>query len=162
PRDKVSYKPLVVAEKDPIRHKYGFFDWITMVRDESTGMLAAQEYVQRFDPQKPIIWYFAEQFPDSYKLFFTAPGRIKIETSKLLADAGAAARVDFREHNDPRDLLKGDTDRHYGDLRYNFLVWMTNRDTQGGFAGLTQFTTDPRTGETISASILMNDFQIKD
>jgi hypothetical protein len=162
PADKLTYQPMTVAEKDPIRHKYGFFDWIIMNRDPDSGLLGAQQYVQRFDPQKPIVWYFAPQFPDNYKQFFLGQGGVKDQTNQLLSDAGAAARVDFREHNDPRDLPTGDTDRHYGDLRYNFLVWMTDRDTQNGFAGLTQFTTDPRTGEIMSASILMNDFAIKD
>src|SRR5205814_1780823 len=58
----VTYKPLEVAEKDPIRHKYGFIESITETRDEDSGQLAARELVTRFDPTRPIVWYFGQGF----------------------------------------------------------------------------------------------------
>jgi hypothetical protein len=166
PMNEVTYKPLVVAEKDPIQHKYGPIVWNTLVRDDQTGQLASRAFVDRFDPTKPIIWYFANGFPDAYKPFFTGPGGAKDQTNQLLMDSGAAARVDFREYNDPRDATLDANGqvipRQYGDVRYNFAVWLADRDTQDSFAGLTSFVIDQRTGETLSASITMNDFQIND
>ena len=39
--DAEAYVPLVVDEKDPIRHKYGAFEFIAMDRDPTTQLLAA-------------------------------------------------------------------------------------------------------------------------
>ena len=68
----------------------------TLVRDDDSGLLAARQLVDRFDPEKPIVWYFAEGFPE-YKPFFTGPNGIKDQTNQLMKDAGVAARVDFQE-----------------------------------------------------------------
>lgn len=56
----------------------------------------------------------------------------------------------------------GEKPRVYGDVRYNFIRWLSDKDAQDSFAGIAQFITDPRTGETLSASINLNDFAIKD
>jgi hypothetical protein len=150
------YPVLEVAEKDPIRHKYGPIEYTTIVRDNDSGQLAARELVMRFDPRKPITWYFEQGFPADYKKVFLDPKGIKDQTNALLEKAGVQARVDFKEWND------GGVERHYGDVRYSFLRWISDRDMQSYWAGVTQFVPDPRTGETLSASINFNDFAIKD
>jgi hypothetical protein len=153
---KPDYTPLELAEKDPIRHKYGPIEYTTIVRDDDSGQLAARQLVMRFDPRKPITWYFEQGFPEQYKKVFNDPKGIKEQTNALLQKAGVAARVDFKEWND------GNVERHYGDVRYSFLRWISDRDMQSYWAGVTQFVPDPRTGETLSASINFNDFAIKD
>src|SRR5580693_705099 len=54
-----TYVPMPLAEKDPIRHKYGAFDLIPTFRDTTTGLLSADDFVERHDPNKPIVYYFA-------------------------------------------------------------------------------------------------------
>jgi hypothetical protein len=155
-----TYKPLQVAEKDPIRHKYGPIELITIDRDETSGQLASRELVNRFDPTKPIVWYFAEGFPEKYKGVFTDPGGIKDQTNQLMKDAGAAATLDFQ--NFDANLPDGQSPRQYGDVRYSFLRWVSDKDMQTYWAGVTQFVVDPRNGQTISSSISFNDFAIQD
>ena len=41
PLDQVTYKPLELAEKDPIRHKYGWFDLVT---DNNANLLSIGVY----------------------------------------------------------------------------------------------------------------------
>lgn len=160
PLEAVTYNPLEVPEKDPIRHKYGPIEFTTISRDDSSGQLTARQLVTRFDPQKPIVWYFAEGFPAEYKGVFTNKGGIADQTNELLLDAGAKARVSFRNFDE--DLIPGEAPRQYGDVRYSFLRWVSDRDMQSFWAGVTQFVVDPRTGEAISSSISFNDFAIKD
>jgi len=155
-----TYAPLQVAEKDPIRHKYGPIQLTTIDRDPTSGMLAARQLVARFDPTKPIVWYFAEGFPENYKSVFTAAGGLADQTNALMKQAGAAATVSFKNFDE--DLPDGQAPRQYGDVRYNFLRWVSDEDMQSFWAGVTQFVLDPRTGETISSSISFNDFAIKD
>lgn len=168
-----AYQPLILDEKDPIRHKYGPIEFIGVNRDEDSGQLAATEYVMRFNPKKPIIWYFEQGFPQDYKRFFTDPGGIADQTNQILQASNADARVEFREADDERDQPPGIGDfpadmqaklkvRKFGDVRYNFLRWVSDRDMQGVFAGVTQFFTDPRSGETKNSTIVFNDFAIKD
>ncbi len=167
-----SYQPLVVGEKDPIHHKYGPIQFIGVSRDENSGQLAARAMVMRFDPAKPIVWYFDQGFPDNYKPYFTGPGGIAEQTNAILEKAQVAARVSFKNFDEdlPADFLndKNLSDaqkaagRQFGDVRYNFLRWMSDKDMQDSYAGVTQFTVDPRTGESLSASIVFNDFAIKD
>ena len=158
-----TYQPLVVAEKDPIRHKYGTIDFIATNRDPNSGLLAAEQMAIRFDPMKPFTWYFAPGFPEAYKAFYTTAGGIADQTNQLFADAKAPARVNFLNYNDLNTLGDGlGPNRVYGDVRYSFLRWMSDEDMQDGFAGVTQFVTDPRTGEALSSSISFNDFAIQD
>lgn len=166
-----TYQPLIVGEKDPIRHKYGWFDWIPITRDNDSGQLAAQQYVERFDPAKPIVWYFEEGFPENYKAFFTDPTNgLAVKTNAVLAQAGAAARVEFHNWEElPKYTIDGvdnlpETQQrpHFGDPRYSFIRWSSDKDAEDIFAGVTQFVTDPRNGETLSSSIVINDFALKD
>ena len=155
-----TYQPLELAEKDPIRHKYGPLQYTKVGRDPNSGMLAARQLVMRFDPEKPIVWYFAQGFPESYKAWFTQPGGVVERTNAILEASGAKARLTFK--NFDQDLAEGEAPRQYGDVRYNFIRWLTDKDSEDLFAGVAQFVTDPRTGETLSASINLNDFAIKD
>src|SRR5215831_2717284 len=99
PASKVTYQPFPIAEKDPIHRKYGPFLWTTWNRDPSSGQTAATQYVGRFDPQKPIVWYFDRGFPANYQAFFVTssnaqdPATIQGATNALLMAAGATARV---------------------------------------------------------------------
>jgi hypothetical protein len=190
--DQVTYTPFPIAEKDPIHRKYGPFLWTTWNRDPQSGQTAATQFVGRFDPTKPITWYFDRKFPDGYKAFFRNsantvasddPTTIRGATNALLAAAGAAARVDFKEYSDgipTKDNLKTEGDctaaglwwdtgacysqppRQYGDIRYNFLRWVSDEDLQDAFAGVTMPGFDPRTGEIVNEGIEFNDFAIKD
>lgn len=167
PPEAITYKTLELGEKDPIRHKYGVFETITIVRDNNSGQLASRELVNRWDPQKPINWYFAKGFPDDYKKVFTTPGKpddpttIEGQTNQLMKDSGAAARLSFHEWNEP--AADGTPiEREYGDVRYSFVRWVSDRDMQTFWAGLTPSFNDPRTGETLSATLTLNDFAIKD
>jgi hypothetical protein len=165
-----TYVPLEIAEKDPIRHKYGPIQFTTIDRDPTTGLLAARQLVDRFDPTKPIVWYFAEGFPTQYMSVFTQAGGIADQTNQLFKDASAAAvaagnppitaTVSFKNFDE--DLPDGQAPRQYGDVRYNFLRWVSDEDMQSFFAGVTQFVIDPRTGESLSSSITFNDFAIQD
>jgi uncharacterized protein DUF4953 len=155
-----SYQPLVVAEKDAIRHKYGFFETIAINRDEDSGQVAGTSLVNRFDPEKPIVWYFTKDFPAEYKKFFTDPNGIADQTNKIFEDVGAKARVSFKEYD--QDLAEGEHPREYGDIRYNFINWISDRDTQDAFAGLESPVIDPRTGEMIGSTVTLSDFAIKD
>ncbi len=183
---KPTYQPLIVAEKDPIRHKYRAFEFIAENRDPNSGLLAAQQMVERFDPNKPIVWYFTQGFPTQYMTYFTCQGTVpgsspvqqmadlcgkmgtseaqtlEAQTNQLMTDAGAASRVSFLNYNDQATFGDGaGPNRQYGDVRYSFFQWLSDKDIQDGFAGVTQFITDPRTGETLSAQITINDFEIK-
>ncbi len=183
PTQQLTYQPLTIDEKDPIRRKYGTIDWVPWVRDLSTGLLGARQLSARFDPQKPITWYLAQGWPAQYYYLFTcnqAPSAatpiktphgepcveantIEGQTNQLLQDAGVPARLTFLNYND--DKVFGDAagpNRVYGDIRYSFLRWITDIDTGADFIGVTQFVPDPRTGETISASINIQNFDLQD
>lgn len=184
PTDKLTYQPLEVAEKDPIRHKYGTIDMFTLSHDPDTGLATSKQFPMRYDPQKPsVVYYFSQDFPGTesakklnaahpemltstydYKSIFLGPGGIKETTNKLLADAGAKIVLDFREFDAPED---GDTTntahpRTWGDIRYNWVGWGPDFDNGAGYSGVTSFTADPRTGEIISTMINVQEHNYKD
>ena len=160
PMEQITYKTMEVPEKDPIRHKYGWFETISISRDDDSGQLASRQLVNRFDPDQPINWYFAPEFPDQYKGVFNGPGGIAERTNKLLSDAGVKARLSFTDYKD--GLKDGEKPRQVGDIRYSFVVWIADQDVQSYWAGLTPSVNDPRTGESISSTVWLNDFAIKD
>ncbi len=161
PLSEVTYKPLVVAEKDLIQHKYGFLQNITQNLDPNSGMLAGQQQVIRFDPQKPIVWYFAQGFNPAYKHYFTDPNTgIVDRTNAVLQASGVPARVTVKEYD--QDLAPGQPPRQYGDIRYSFLVWMSDQFSQETFAGVTIPVVDYRTGESMAANIAFNEFAFQD
>jgi hypothetical protein len=89
----VTYKPMELGEKDPIRRKYGPITMTSWARDNDSGMLAARELAIRFDPEKELVWYFAKGYPEEYKSFFTAKGGIVDQTNQIFEKAGASAPV---------------------------------------------------------------------
>lgn len=157
PVSAITYQPLILDEKDPIQHKYGPFWIIGAVRDLDSQLVAARQMVVRFDPTKPLTFYFDQGFPEEQKQYFLAPGTgVKDQTNKLWKDAGVAIRVDFKDWND------GGVERHYGDIRYNFLRWISGLDSGNSYLGVMQYQADPRTGEFISVSINCVDFPEQD
>jgi hypothetical protein len=91
---------------------------------------------------------------------------VQAATNKLLADADAAsqaaggpgvkARLEFHDWND------GGVERRFGDVRYNFLRWVSDQDTGVGWDGATWPGYDPRTGEVVNQSITIQQFDIQD
>lgn len=159
-----SYVPLIVDEKDPIRHKYGAIDMVLPYRDTDSGLLGAKQAVNRFNPNKDIVFYFAAGMPDVYRTFFTGPGGVVEKTNDILTKAGAKGRLKMFNYNDKDTYLDGKgPDRQYGDPRYSFIVWHSDLDTSvGGLLGVEQQFADPRTGETISSSVNVYDYAFKD
>jgi hypothetical protein len=150
-----SYVPMPIAEKDPIRRKYGAFTMAPLFRDPDTGLLSAQEFVMRFNPNKPIVFYFAPGVPEYVKTFFT--DRLTAATNaNVFAKANAPARLHFKNY-DADGVI-----RQVGDPRYSFVNWHSDIDTGSGLLGIAQFFSDPRTGETISASINVFEAPLKD
>ncbi len=178
PTPEANYKVLEIAEKDPIRHKYGTFDQFTITRDKDTGLLASRSLVSRLNTNKTNVYYIAPGFPERYKRILRGviPGvgtadddklafrknNIKDETNKLLADAGAACAkldtncIDFKEWND------GGIEREYGDVRYHWIAWSSDNDQGNGFAGVNSWVTDPRTGERLETMINIQDYNVHD
>jgi hypothetical protein len=171
----LTYKPFAIAEKDPIRTKYGPIQSTVWNRDNTTGLIAATQFVNRFDPQKPIVWYFDQNFPAYYKPVFvggTPPGApagtpsnpgIQTATNKLLADTGVPARVTFLNYNDATTYGDGQgPSRNFGDIRYNFLRWVSDQDSENTYSGVTMPGVDPRDGEVVNDGIQFNDQALRD
>jgi hypothetical protein len=159
-----SYVPMPVAEKDPIRHKYGAFEITPIYRDSSTTLLGAQQLVSRFDPNKDIVYYFAPGMPQVYRDFFVKTLVDKSNTSifSLTGGKGRLKMLNYDDYQTYGDGLgvdgQGGKDkhtivRHYGDPRYSFINWHSDLDNGSALLGIAQFFNDPRTGETISATV---------
>ena len=163
PVDPSSYTPLVIAEKDPILHKYGPLHVTNWSRDYQTGLLAARQLVTRFNPNAPIVFYFAPGFPDPMKATWKG---IAAQTNAIFKKIGAKARVTFLDYDDATTLGDGKGPaRQFGDIRYNFLRWISDLDAGApgvGTIGATQQQTDLRTGRLLSASINFYNFPLRD
>jgi hypothetical protein len=152
-----TYVPLEIAEKDPIRHKYGTLDSFTITRDPDTGLLASRQFATRHDPTKPIVWYFAPDVPERYKNVFLDPTvGVKDVTNQLLKDAGATAQLDFKEWN------ADGIERQFGDIRYHWIGYSPDFDNGAFYSGVTSSTIDPRTGQILSSMINIQDHNYKD
>lgn len=140
------YVPQVIAEKDPVNKKYGSFQVLNVFMDPDSGLLGAQSLLQRWNPNRadPVVFYFAEGFPPKFKPMFET---IKAETNRVLEEAGASLRIDFRDHD------WDGVDRKLGDLRYSFATWHQDIETTRGLLGYGPSSPDPRTGEIISANL---------
>lgn len=166
PMKDVTYKPLELGEKDPIRRKYGPITHTTFARDQDSGLLASREFAIRFDPEKELTWYFAKGYPEENKKFFTAPNGIVDQTNAIFEKAGAKVRLKVKNFDEdlpaewPEYMKK--RGREYGDVRFNFIRWMSDLDVGAPFIGVAQFVPDPRTGEALSASINIADFPLKE
>lgn len=166
PLEEITYKTMEIGEKDPIRRKYGPITMTAYARDNDSGMLAAREMVIRFDPNKEMVWYFAKGYPEQYKRLFNAPNGIVAQTNAIFEKAGAKVRLVVKNYDE--DMPESATDaekkrgREYGDVRYNFIRWVSDLDAGAPFIGVAQFVPDPRTGEALSASINIADFPLKE
>ncbi|HEY3447780.1 MAG TPA: zinc-dependent metalloprotease [Myxococcales bacterium] len=146
------YVPEVIGEKDPVNKKYGSFQVMNAFRDEKSGLLSSKNFIQRWNPNRadPAVYYFAPGFPEKFKPMFQT---IKEQTNKVLEDAGAKLRVDFQEWDAPRPGGTEKYERHVGDLRYSFIVWHQDIDGTRGLLGYGPSSSDPRTGEVLSANV---------
>ena len=165
-----TYVAMPVSEKDPIRHKYGAFEIQPLYRDQNSGLLSAQQLVMRFDPNKDIVYYFAPGMPKEYRDFFVKTMADKTNAN-ILAKTGGKTKSgdavklkflnfdDFKDYGDGKGVDGEGSDDHpklarqYGDPRYSFINWHSDLDNGSGLLGIAQFFTDPRTGETISATV---------
>ncbi len=183
--NSTAYVPLVLDEKDPIRHKYGLFEIIPVDRDTNSNLLAARELVTRWNPLKPVTYYFASDVPYNVKDAFLghrtydstsdqaldvnldcstkgcarAPDGIKDLTNNLMQKAGNKTfSVDFLDWND--EARFGDAqgpNRQYGDVRYNFIHYVPDIDANTGWLGYGPSASDPRTGEILNATVNIAD-----
>lgn len=151
PQAELTYKPLELEEKDPIRRKYGAFTIVKHARDRASTMLAARELVLRYDPEKPMTYYFAKGYPEEYKSIFLGPAGIVAQTNELFERSGVKMRLVVK--NFDQDLAEGELPREVGDVRYSFIRWNSDLDSGAPFAGVAQFFADPRTGELMTTSI---------
>ena len=81
-------------------------------------------------------WYQGLEIPHTQWGRFES--RIALAGRRLLeifADAGVKARVSFK--NFDQDLGYDQAPREYGAVRYNFLRWVSHRDMQTYWAGVT-------------------------
>jgi hypothetical protein len=150
-----SYVPMPIAEKDPIQHKYGAFEFTAPYRDPNTTLLGADTYVTRHNPAKDIVYYFSPGMPAQYQKFFTQAGGLQDQTNNnVLAKTGAKGRLKFLNYNDATTLGDGQgPSRGVGDARYNFIVWHSDLDNGSQLLGVANPFVDPRTGEIISADV---------
>ncbi len=157
------YVPLVIGEKDNIRHKYGALRNVVFSRDTASGLMAANEYALRYDPNQPITVYLAQGWPaDMLAAEMANPptgvwrrkGGIVDQTNQILAKAGAKAQLNVLNYNDETTFGDGQGPaRQVGDIRYSFMQWISDLDSDSPFLGVMQPTPDPRTGQEISASL---------
>jgi len=148
-----TYVPFPIAEKDPIQHKYGAFQTIIPYRDTTTQLLGAQQLVGRFNPNKDIVYYLAPGMPDVYKQFFINT-LVPQTNATILSKSGGKGQLKMLNYNDATTFGDGAGPiRANGDPRYSFINWHSDLDNGSGLLGIAQFFTDPRTGETISASV---------
>jgi hypothetical protein len=145
-----TYVPMPLNEKDPINHKYGAFKMDIPYRDTSTGLLGADSYVVRHDPNKPIVYYFAPGMPKAYQEFFV--NQVQPQTNSAVFPKNKA--LQFLNYNDDTTYNdgKGPT-RNVGDPRYSFIQWHSDLDNGSGLLGIAQFFADPRTGQAISTTV---------
>ncbi len=159
-----TYVPMPLAEKDPIRRKYGAFEVQPIYRDTSSGLLTSQSLVARFNPNHDIVYYFAPGMPEVYKQFFIKAGGLVEQTNNsILAKSGGKGRLKMFNYND--DTTYGDGKgpiRMYGDPRYSFINWHSDLDNGSALLGIAQFFVDPHSGETLSASVNLFEGNFKD
>jgi len=188
--DPTAYVPMVLDEKDPIRHKYGLFEIVPINRDPSSQLLAAQEMVQRWNPRKPTTYYFASDVPDyikdaflGHRVYDSADSQaadttgqcldashctrntdgIMTLTNTLMKNAGNTTfSVNFLNWNDATTFGDGvGPVRAYGDVRYSFIHFVPDIDANTGWYGYGPSAADPRTGEILNASVNLSDAALK-
>ena len=115
-------------------------------RDSKTGILSARNVPPALEPEP--------QRARGLLLPQGLPREVQADVrgdqgrdERILEKAGAKLRIDFREWND------GGKERHFGDLRYSFVTWHQDIDSTRGLLGYGPSSSDPRTGEVISANL---------
>jgi hypothetical protein len=181
--DPNAYVPLVVDEKDPIRHKYGAFEFIAMDRDPVTQLYAGTQMTARWNPLKPETYYFTSNVPywlvddflghrsydsdsdmalDTAQTCLTqgctrAADGVQQQTNALLKQAGvpdSGLRFTFLNWNDAQTFGDGQgPSRQYGDVRYSFVQYVGDIDQDTGWTGYGPSAADPRTGELLNATV---------
>ncbi len=151
-RGPSSYVPEYIAEKDPVNKRYGAFQLLNLYVDGGSGLLGGKRLLRRFDPNatEPAVFYFSKGFPEKFKPMFLDPEEgIGPITNKIMEDAGASLRFEFKDHD-----FDG-VERKSGDIRYNWVNWTGDQFAGGGVLGVGYGDADPRTGEVISANVNM-------
>ncbi|HKU44712.1 MAG TPA: zinc-dependent metalloprotease [Polyangiales bacterium] len=147
-KQREAFESQVIKEKDEVNKKYGAFQLLSIYRDPESGLLDAHALLQRWNPQRPsddpVVFYFHPGFPERFKPMFQ---EIEAQTNQVMEQAGATLRFAFREWND------GGIERHFGDIRYSFVVWHQDIDSTRGLLGYGPSAADPRTGELLNANL---------
>ena len=171
-----TYMPLVIPEKDNIQRKYGVIVQRIPSIDLSTSLWGSRQLAIRHDPSaKQITYYFAPGVPQSHKLYFGNPddpnctdgcvysgggGGIIDQTNALFQAANATTKLVVMDYN--AKLQPGQPPRQVGDIRYSFLRWLSDQTIDQPWGAVTQFVSDPRSGQIISTSINNDDFPWQD
>lgn len=146
--EREAFKADVIKEKDEVNKRFGAFQILSIYRDPESGLLDAHSLLKRWNPSRPsddpVVFYFHPGFPERFKPMFE---EIAKDTNAIMAQAGASLRFAFREWDD------GGIERHFGDLRYSFVVWHQDIDTTRGLLGYGPSGADPRTGELLNANL---------
>lgn len=162
---KSDYKAVEHKEKDPIRKQVGAWETglavgglrLGVYYDPKTDLPGAKSYLVRFDPAKKHTFYFSPSWPERYKQHFKTT--VKKQVDGIMQQAGAKMRIDFKDHdwechdNDESTKCKP---RKVGDPRYSMLHY--HDAPMGGPIGMAEMVFDPRTGETLSATLNMYDW----
>jgi hypothetical protein len=191
PQASNNYVPWVIDEKDPIQRKYGMFHAVTMNRDPSTQLLTAQAFTQRLNPNQdyPYTLYLAPGYPQEYEVIFCGyesdgytpaaggpggrndkdcgarhTGGIVDQMNQIWESAGAKLRMRVLHADDLKAF--GDhassNPKVFGDVRYNFIRYLSDIDESSGFLGVTEPLSDPRTGEMLTATINIDNMNLQD
>ncbi len=184
PASSNNYIPWVMDEKDPIQHKYGMFHAVSMDRDTNTGLLTAQAFTQRLNPNQtfPYTLYLSPGYPEQYEVIFCGfesdgytpakgkscgakhTGGIVDQMNTIWETAGAKLRMRVMHADDLTTF--GDhlsqNPKVFGDVRYNFIRYLTDMDESSGFLGVTEPLSDPRTGEMLTATINIDNMNLED
>ena len=138
-----------IGEKDIVNKRYGVFQILSPFRDHDTRLFSAKSLMQRWNPDRTdaVVYYYAPGFPERYKKPFQET--IETTTNEILEkQAGAKLRFTFKDFDD------GGVGRVPGDMRYSFVTWHNDLDNVlSGLLGYGPSTSDPRTGEVLSATL---------
>jgi Met-zincin len=146
-----------VGEKDKYVKQFGI--WNTTIQnyqDPETGLIGAQTYLERFNPNLPIDYYMIN-VPQEYLDVSPITGTslydsVAKSANAALEQAGVEARVAFH------DVEEDGIIREFGDIRYSFVNWHNNMFTDIPWLGYGPSLTDPRTGEIFNATLNFNNW----
>ena len=157
-RGATDFEPQVIEEKALVNKKYGAFQSSSTFRDHDSGLVGNTNLLHRWNPKRPsddpVVFYFHEGFPENFKPMYA---RIAGETNRVMEEAGATLRFDFKDclnqESGAAEIPENCERPTYGDPRYSFAIWHHSIDTTTGLLGYGPSVSDPRTGEIISASL---------